>query len=164
MEAKCKEKSEQWKNAIGSEFKKLTGINPDCMSVLDQLQAIFDDEVGIGETDEQVRKRLVHDNDLHVTIQGAEWRHVSRQLKEAYLLLQNVFSSSNTEKKIQKINNERDDIHLGSWGSYASPLIIDLQMEVSYEFPEMMEFVYWTKDRIALVSFVHEIDYERIVP
>ena len=76
MQAKNKERSAEWQRAIEAEFRSFSSLSSN-VSVFGQLQVLFDDEDGCGETDEGFRRRVAKEYDLHVAIQGNEWRHLS---------------------------------------------------------------------------------------
>ena len=172
MEAKIKTKSNEWKSAIACECVSFLpgGQDVEDLPVFEQLKLIFDDEVGT-ETDEQFRRRLVKEYDLHVTIEKGDLPHLSPTAKDALELceeiakkLPNDFMQDLNIKSIKKSKYgfaKRGEQAVFQVFHNCNAAIIELQVRTEAEHEN--ELVYWSKDKLFVMSFVPELDEEHSI-
>lgn len=172
MEAKIVKKSEEWKQAIACECVNFLPYDHEAedFSVFELLKLIFDDEVG-QETDEQFRRRLVKEYDLHVAIEKGDIPHISSTLREALALCEEINKKLPSDiwkdldiKKIDKSKYafaKRGEQAVFQVFHNCNAVIIELQVRTEAEHEE--ELVYWSKDKLFLLSFVSELDEEHSI-
>ncbi|MBR1605509.1 MAG: hypothetical protein IJ660_05340 [Alphaproteobacteria bacterium] len=172
MEVKIKNKSQEWKSAIACECVNFlpSGESAEDLPVFEQLKLIFDDEVG-QETDETFRRRVVKEYNLHVTVEKGDLPHLSPTVKDALELceeiakkLPNDFMQDLNIKSIKKSKYgfaKRGEQAVFQVFHNCNAAIIELQVRTETEREE--ELVYWSKDKLFLLSFVPELDEEHSI-
>jgi len=162
-------RSEEWKSVIADECQNYLseGERSEALTLLEQLKTIF--ECG-EEFDEEFRKRIVRDNNLHVTIDRHEVCHLSPTVKDAYNLceqLNSLLPDNLDEPDLKGLDrkryhfSERGEIAIFRFVRNANMAVIELEVVTQAE--EEEEFIYWSKDKLYVMSFVPEADDEHCI-
>lgn len=166
---KIEAKNNEWLEAIENACRAM--LDPqdtiDFMSVRDQLLYVFDPDYG-EENDEQLRKRLVKEYDLHVTIEKGELPHVSQTMRDAIALCEEIlkllpasFSRDLNPQLIQKSKYgfaKRGENAVFETFRNTNASFVELYVRTDKESYE--DFLYWTKNKLFLIHFVEELDEE----
>ena len=156
-----------WQQAIAWECGKIAPVGE--LSTFAQLCWLFDDELG-AEHDEQLRKRLTQEYDLHVSIEKGDICHLPPTVKAALKLCEDILKACPNSiyedfdiKKIDKSKygfSQRGEQAVFQIYRNTNATIVELQVRRQQEKEEL---VYWTKNKLFIMSFVPELDKEHSV-
>ncbi len=163
-------RSEEWIDTIQGECQNYlpAGQSAKFLSVWEQLKVIFNNGE---EYDEEFRRRVVKENNLHVAIAKGDVAHLSPTAKEAFLFCEELNgllpSCLNTEPNLKKLN--RAKYHFAARGEqlvfqYERNVNVSMvEAVVRTDVEEVDELVYWSKDKLYVISFVPELDEEHCI-
>ena len=163
-------RSQEWQEAIQGECQNYLplGQSAKWLSVWEQLKVIFNEGE---EYDEEVRRRLVKEYDLHVSIAKGDVAHLSPTVKDAFLfceeLNQLLPSSLDNEPELKKLR--RPNYHFGERGEalvfqfVRNANVSMVEVQVRTDALEVEDLVYWTKDKLYVLSFVPELDEDHCI-
>lgn len=170
MNSEILARSEEWREVIQTECQNFLSAGQEAkwLSVWEQLKVIFNNGE---EYDEEFRRRVVKEYNLHVAIAKGDVAHLSPTAKEAFLFCEELNgllpSCLNSEPNLKKLN--RSKYHFAARGEQLvfqferNVNVAMIEVQVRTEAENVEELVYWTKDKLYVLSFVPELDEEHSI-
>lgn len=162
-------RSNEWKEAI-AEFLRSEDVVPDYLSLQEQLEVLFDADT-CEFSDVDMFKKLKREHNLHVSLQIPDLPRLDGVVRNTFKLCEDIVKGlpSNLTEEVPQVILAKHKSAFHARGEQAvfqvlrtlNVTVIDLQVKTDEV--ECDEFLYWSGDKIYVISFVPEFDEDHSV-